>query len=154
MIVAVSLELLEVLSIAYKQTAEWEILYELITKKLFWSYIVLQFSVFSLIPFMLLAISALFKLSDRVNHGVVFTSATMLLFQVLLMRWNVVIGGQLMSKSMRGFTSYWPGLMEKEGLITAAVIFTVPFFILYVFHCVVHLFPDMEKKEAAPPVAS
>ena len=154
MIVAVSLELLEVLSIAYKQTAEWEILYELITRKLFWSYVVLQFSVFSLIPFMLLAISALFKLTDRVNHALVFTSATMLLVQVLLMRWNVVIGGQVISKSLRGFTSYWPGLMEKEGLITAAVIFTVPFFILYVFHCVVHLFPNVEKEESAPPVAS
>jgi predicted membrane protein len=79
----------------------------------------------------------------------IWTAATMLLGQVLLMRWNVVIGGQLLSKSMRGFTNYLPGLWEKEGLIMAAVIFTLPFVILYVFHRIVPLFPDaVSKKEA------
>lgn len=149
MIVAVSLELLEVLSIAYKQTEEWEILNELIFGRLFWSYVVLQFAVFSLVPFCLLAASALLALSDRVCHALVFTSATMLLAQVLLMRWNVVIGGQIISKSMRGFTSYWPGLLEKEGLATAAVIFTLPFLLLYVFHRIAHLFPGIEERRPA-----
>jgi len=65
----------------------------------------------------------------------------MLLAQVLLMRWNVVIGGQLVSKSYRGFTSYMPGIFEKEGLITAVVIFTIPFGLLYAFHRLVPLFP-------------
>jgi predicted membrane protein len=64
------------------------------------------------------------------------------------MRWNVVIGGQLLSKSMRGLTSYFPRLWEKEGLVTAAVIFTLPFVILYVFHRIVPLFPDAAKRKA------
>jgi Ni/Fe-hydrogenase subunit HybB-like protein len=148
MMVAVTLELMEVLSIAYKQTEEWEILNELITGKLFYSYVVFQFLIFSLVPFVLLAINAIFKISDRVSHAIVFVSATMLLAQVLLMRWNVVIGGQLVSKSMRGFTSYWPGLFEKEGLATAAVIFTAPFLLLWVFNKIVPLFPGVEKARA------
>ncbi|MBZ0271866.1 polysulfide reductase NrfD [bacterium] len=150
MIIAVSLELLEVMSVAYKQTEEWEIIGKLIGDKLFWSYIVLQYLVFSLIPFFLLAANALFKLRLKVSNTVVFIAASMLLVQVILMRWNVIIGGQMLSKSGRGFTSYVPGIFEKEGLITAAIIFTAPFLILYLFHRVVPLFPveAMQKKTA------
>jgi predicted membrane protein len=72
----------------------------------------------------------------------------MLLGQVLLMRWNVVVGGQLLSKSMRGFTDYFPGIWEKEGVITALVIFTAPFLILYLFHRLVPLFPPAAKPAA------
>jgi Ni/Fe-hydrogenase subunit HybB-like protein len=146
MIVAVSLELLELLSIFYEQTDKTEVLSSLIHTKLFISYVVLQFGVFSLVPFLFLAVHALFKVSQRTAHALIWTSATMLLVQVLLMRWNVVVGGQLVSKSMRGFTDYFPGLWEKEGLITAGVIFTAPFVILYIFHNIIHLFPGVEKK--------
>jgi Ni/Fe-hydrogenase subunit HybB-like protein len=145
MIMAVSLELLEVLSLAYKQTEEWEVLSGLIEQKLMFSYVVMQYLVFSLIPFMLLAITALSKMRDKVANGLVWTAALMLLVQVLLMRWNVVIGGQLLSKSLRGFTSYLPGIWEREGLISAAVIFTIPFGILYIFHRVLPLFSDQAK---------
>jgi len=152
MIVAVALELLEILSIAYKQTEEWEVLGMLIERKLMISYVVLQFAVFSIVPFLLLAITALFKPSARIANRLILASATMLLVQVLLMRWNVVIGGQLLSKSMRGFTDYFPGIWEKEGLVTAAVIFTLPFALLYVFHRIVPLFPTQEHEApAAPP---
>lgn len=90
----------------------------------------------------------LFRLRQRLAHAMIWIAASMLLVQVLLMRWNVVIGGQLLSKSMRGFTDYMPGLWEKEGLITAAVIFTLPFFILWAFHKVIPLFPDAKGVDA------
>ena len=140
MIVAVALELLEILSIAYKQTEEWEVLGLLIERKLFWSYIVLQFATFSLLPFLMLTVAALFRLRARLALALIWLSASMLLVQVLLMRWNVVIGGQLLSKSMRGFTSYFPGIWEKEGLALMVVIFTLPFGLLYLFHRLVPLF--------------
>jgi Ni/Fe-hydrogenase subunit HybB-like protein len=151
MIVAVALELLEILSIAYKQTEEWEVLGQLIEQKLTLSYIVLQFLIFSLVAILMLGIAALFKQRDRLTNPLTWTAATMLLFQVLLMRWNVVIGGQLLSKSLRGFTSYFPGLWDKEGLVMAAVIFTLPFGILYVFHRIIPLFPDAEKASVGSP---
>src|SRR5262249_47225504 len=121
----------------------------LIKKKLFITYVVLQFCVFSLVPFVLLAVNALFRLRGRVMNIVVWSSATMLLAQVLLMRWNVVIGGQLLSESLRGFTSYLPGLWDKEGLVMAAVIFTMPFVILYLFHRIVPLFPDARRTSSS-----
>lgn len=146
MIVAVVLELLEILSVGYKQTEEWEILYRLIRDKLFISYVVLQYLVFSLVPFLLLSLNAMIRLRDRAATAVIWTAATMLLVQVLLMRWNVVVGGQMLSKSMRGFTSYFPGVWEKEGIAVAVVIFTLPFFILWGFNRIVPLFPDAERR--------
>ncbi len=156
MILAVSLELLEILSVAYQQTHEWSFLRLLITKKLFYTYVIAQYLVFSLIPFLLLGVNALFRLKDRVSNLVLWTASVMLLIQVLLMRWNVVIGGQLLSKSYRGFTSYMPGVWEKEGLAVAAIIFTLPFGILYVFHKLVPLFPadSMRPVGAADEMAA
>jgi Ni/Fe-hydrogenase subunit HybB-like protein len=145
MIIAVSLELLEIMSVAYKQTEEWDVLGTLISEKLFWTYSVLQLSVFSVIPFLMLAYVTLFKPKDKLANAFLWIASTMLLIQVLLMRWNVVIGGQLLSKSMRGFTDYLPGIFDREGLIVAAVIFIAPFIILYFFNKVVPLFPGTEK---------
>lgn len=151
MMIAVALELMELLSLAYEQTEATDVLGHLIRTKLLVSYVILQFGLCSLVPFLMLGVTALFNLKERTAHLLIWLSSCLLLLQVLLMRWNVVIGGQLVSKSMRGVTSYFPGIWEKEGLITAAVIFTLPFGILYVFHRVVSLFPGVEKKPALPP---
>ena len=67
----------------------------------------------------------------------------MLLIQVLLMRWNVVIGGQLVSKSMRGFTEYFPLWFDKEGLVVSFLLIFIPFVLLRAFD---KIFPFFEKK--------
>jgi len=145
MIIAVILELMEVLSIAYERTERWGILQQLISGKLEFSYIILQLVVFSFVPFILLTITSLFKkLNLKIRNFLIGCSSFMLLIQVLLMRWNVVIGGQLVSKSMRGFTEYFPGLFEKEGLIVGFVIIIIPFILLKLFDMI---FPFFEKKE-------
>jgi Ni/Fe-hydrogenase subunit HybB-like protein len=141
MIIAVVLELMEVLSIAYEQTEEWAILRELITGRLWYTYVVFQLLVCSLGPFLLLSATSLFRVPWRISSLLIFVSSVLLLAQVLLMRWNVVIGGQLVSKSYRGFTSYLPGLFDKEGLIVAAIIFVVPFLLLRQFDKAFPFFP-------------
>jgi len=141
MIIAVVLELMEVLSIAYEQTEEWGILKSLITDRLWITYVIIQLCVCSVIPFLLLTVSSLARLPRRLSNSFIFISSVLLLAQVLLMRWNVVIGGQLLSKSYRGTTSYLPGLMEKEGLLAAAIILLVPFLLLRQFD---KLFPFFE----------
>ncbi|MFH2005256.1 MAG: NrfD/PsrC family molybdoenzyme membrane anchor subunit [bacterium] len=149
MVIAISLEILEVLSIAYKQTEEWEILNGLIRERLMITYVVAQFAIFSLIPFLILLVMTIFKLHRRVFNALVWLAASMLLVQVLLMRWNVVIGGQLLSKSFRGYLSYLPGVFEKEGVFTAAVIFTAPFVILWIFNKYIPLFPGAVVEAAS-----
>jgi predicted membrane protein len=63
------------------------------------------------------------------------------------MRWNVVIGGQLFSKSFLGFTTYKMSLVTKEGLLAAIVLSILPLIILAVL---VKLLPPWPDKEHAP----
>jgi Ni/Fe-hydrogenase subunit HybB-like protein len=142
MIIDVTLEIMEVLSIAYEQTADWEALEGLIMDKLFVTYVVIQLLICSLLPFLFLGVNAVVRLKDKLSNALVFTSAILLLVQVLSMRWNVVIGGQLLSKSFRGYTSYVPGIFEREGLVVAVVVFTVPFLLLRLADRLVPLFPS------------
>ena len=56
------------------------------------------------------------------------------------MRWNVVIGGQMFSKSLRGFREhYTPDLFGKEGVAVAIIIFILPFIFMAIFNKVLPL---------------
>ncbi len=64
-----------------------------------------------------------------------FIAASISLVQVFAMRWNVVIGGQIFSKSGVGFReSYAPELGGREGAGAALLIMLLPFLIMGVFH--------------------
>lgn len=141
MMLDVVLEIMEILSAAYKQTAEWQTIEGLIKGKLFVTYIVIQLLICSLVPFLLLGLNSVVRLKDKVSNFLVFSSSILLLVQVLMMRWNVVIGGQLMSKSFRGYTSYTPGIWNREGLVMAFVILIAPFLLLRLVDGFVPLFP-------------
>jgi predicted membrane protein len=145
MIIAVVMELMDLLSLAYEQTERWAILKTLITGSLWYTYVIGQILICSLGSFLLLAITVLFKLPKKLSNLLVFMTSVILLIQVLLMRWNVVIGGQLISKSYRGYTSFMPGVLEKEGLLVAAIIFIMPFIILRQFDRVFPFFPTSKK---------
>ena len=54
------------------------------------------------------------------------------LIGIFAMRWNVVIGGQLFSKSFLGYTTYKMALATREGLLPAIVLMILPFVILAV----------------------
>jgi len=56
----------------------------------------------------------------------------MILLGVLAMRWNVVIGGQLFSKSLRGFMSYKMEFAGSEGWLLSIALLILPFIILTV----------------------
>jgi predicted membrane protein len=49
---------------------------------------------------------------------------------IFAMRWNVVIGGQLFSKSFLGYTTYKMGFATREGLLPAILLMLLPFGIL------------------------
>ena len=46
------------------------------------------------------------------------------------MRWNVVIGGQLFSKSFLGYTTYKLEFATREGLGVSLVLLILPFVLL------------------------
>ena len=47
------------------------------------------------------------------------------------MRWNVVIGGQLFSKSFLGYTTYKMAFATREGLLPAIALLILPLLILW-----------------------
>ncbi len=66
---------------------------------------------------------------------------------IFAMRWNVVIGGQLFSKSLLGYTTYDLHFGTREGLATAIVLTIMPFGILFVL---AKLLPPWQHNESQP----
>jgi Ni/Fe-hydrogenase subunit HybB-like protein len=130
---ALFLEALEVISMLYESEESWGILSVLITEKLRFSYLEIQLGLGSLLPFLLLAALAIFKIQDKLRIGLTFMAGILVLVGVFAMRWNVVIGGQLFSKSLEGFKSYTPHLLGMEGIVITAGLMALPFLILAIF---------------------
>jgi len=146
-VITVTLELLEIVTLAYERSEEWQVVGELIADKIAFSFIGIQMVFGSLIPFILLAIVVLMRpfLTDPLRNTIAFIAASILLIQVFAMRWNVVIGGQIFSKSMVGFRElYVPELLGREGVLAAAVILLIPFIFLAVFNRYLPLYEDLE----------
>jgi predicted membrane protein len=53
-------------------------------------------------------------------------SAVLVLISVMMMRWNVVIGGQEISKTGQGLLNYQMLIFHREGLLTAAAVVGAP----------------------------
>jgi hypothetical protein len=147
LIVTVTLELLEIIVMAYERSESWLIVSQLITTRLAFSYVTMQMIVGGLIPFILLAVVVLMNryLHPRVRNTLSTVAAVLCLVQVFSMRWNIVVGGQLLSKSLRGLRSvYEPEVFGREGVLMALALLATPFVILWIFNKVVGIDPDVE----------
>ena len=71
-----------------------------------------------------------FRLQEEVRKLLYFVCRLLIQLGILSTRWNVVIGGQLFSKSFRGLTTYKMELMGIEGLLVALMLLILPFVIL------------------------
>jgi predicted membrane protein len=101
---------------------------------------------FSVVPLFLLALLCLFRLKDWFYTVIAALTSLMLLLQVLFMRWNVVIGGQLMSKSARGYTEFHPEWFDKEGILAVIIVMAIPFVILFVLSRIFPFWADEAEK--------
>ncbi|MEK7703583.1 MAG: NrfD/PsrC family molybdoenzyme membrane anchor subunit [Myxococcota bacterium] len=149
MILSLTLEVLEIVTLAYERAEEWEVIGHLLVNQLSVSFISVQMVIGGLIPFILLMITVLMEkyLHDRLRNTLTMVASLLLLLQVLSMRWNVVIGGQMFSKSMRGFReTYVPEMFAWEGVVHALVILLIPFVLLVVFE---YLFPNFDHLRKA-----
>jgi len=136
-ILTVTLEVLEIVTLAYEKGEEWLVVGPLISNKIAFSFIGVQMIFGSLIPFLLLAIVVLMRryLTATLRNVITYIAAFILLIQVFAMRWNVVIGGQIFSKSGIGFReNYVPELGGREGVGLALVIMIIPFVIMVIFN--------------------
>lgn len=127
--VNLTLEGLEIVSMMYEREESWEIIRQLITEHLAFSYIGLQMIVGSVLPLAVLSTIALIQFGRRLTTALATLSGAFVLVGVFAMRWNVVIGGQMLSKSLRGFLSYTPDIGGREGIFAALLVMALPFWL-------------------------
>jgi len=131
-VVDFTLEMLDLIHRLYEADESLLALDFMVKTKLFVSQIVIQIIIGTLVPLALLAGVQLFNWSAAARKRIYATSGILTLIGIFAMRWNVVIGGQLFSKSFLGYTTYKMGFATKEGLLPALIFLVLPFLILWV----------------------
>jgi len=131
-IVDFALEALDYIHRLYQSEESIGILTELVSYRLFTSLVVVQLLLGMLLPLLILVLVRSVRFNEELRKLLYFTSSLLLLLGIFSMRWNVVIGGQLYSKSFRGLMAYKMELTGIESLMTALLLLALPFIILTV----------------------
>ena len=141
LILAITLELLDLIFRGYTAVKSWDILRSVIYGRDFVNIFVIQYGMGNLVPFIIFLLPRL-----TIKRAVAGT--LMVLLGVFMMRWNVVIGGQAFSSSFAGFMHYhlpiWPHDMEtfKEGLFGALTVIVTPFILFWFLDKVMPVFKE------------
>ena len=151
-IIDFSLEMLDLIHRIYEADESFRSLDFMVHTRLYLSQVILQILLGTVVPIGLLALTQVLKLPDMQRKHIYTAAGCLTLVGIFAMRWNVVIGGQLFSKSFLGYTTYKMGFVAREGLLTAIVLTFLPFLILWVL--VTLLPPWPEKGQAALSAAS
>lgn len=131
MIVDLSLEMLDFIHRLYESEESITILSQMISSRLFISLIVTQLLIGSALPVLTLVFARFGRIPDEMRRMFYLIAAVLVQVGIFATRWNVVIGGQLFSKSLRGLTTYKLGFFGIEGLLVAVVLLLLPVFILW-----------------------
>jgi Ni/Fe-hydrogenase subunit HybB-like protein len=129
-IIDFSLEALDFIHRLYQSEESVRILGQLITDKLFLSLFIIQILLGMFVPLGMLVFAKAAGLADELRRLLYFTAAILIQVGIFATRWNVVIGGQLFSKSFRGLMTYKMEVMGLEGLLMALAVLALPFLIL------------------------
>ncbi|HEX4067525.1 MAG TPA: NrfD/PsrC family molybdoenzyme membrane anchor subunit [Acidobacteriaceae bacterium] len=142
-----SLEMLDLIHRIYEADESFRSLDFMVHTKLWFSQVVLQICLGTLVPILLVGLVQVTKLSALVRRRMYAVSGSLALIGIFAMRWNVVIGGQLFSKSFLGYTTYKMSLATREGLLVSIGFTILPLFILAVL---VKLLPPWPQEQHAP----
>jgi Ni/Fe-hydrogenase subunit HybB-like protein len=141
-----SLELLDMIHRVYEADESFKSLDFMVKTKLFTSQILVQIILGTIVPLGLLALTQVVKLSEGARKAMYVVAGGMTLIGIFAMRWNVVIGGQLFSKSFLGYTTYKMAFATREGLLPALVLLVLPLGILWML---LKLLPPWEPEKPA-----
>jgi predicted membrane protein len=132
LVIDASIEGLDWIHRLYAADESISVLKTLASGKLFYTLLVGQAFFGTLVPLLLLGLLQLLRKRVPVlgRERMYFVSSVLILLGVFAMRWNVVIGGQLFSKSLRGFTTYKMELSGQEGWLLSLALILLPFIIL------------------------
>lgn len=127
-----SLEMLDLIHRIYEADESFRSLDFMVHSRLWTSQVVLQIVLGTCVPLALLAAAQVVRLGETARKRIYAAAGILTLVGIFAMRWNVVIGGQLFSKSYLGYTSYKLDFATREGLLPAIVLMLLPFGILWV----------------------
>jgi Ni/Fe-hydrogenase subunit HybB-like protein len=131
-IIDFSLEMLDLIHRIYEADDSFRSLDFMVHTKLYMSHIVVQIMLGTIVPIVFLGLTQVLKLAEMTRKRIYAVAGCLTLIGIFAMRWNVVIGGQLFSKSFLGYTTYKMGLVTREGLLVAIVLTVMPLAILWV----------------------
>jgi Ni/Fe-hydrogenase subunit HybB-like protein len=143
--VALVLEGLEFVNIVYKGREGVEMIIAYVNGPLLIPYFVLQFGIGAIFPLLLLSYMIWRGTTGKALIAGVTLSACLVLLSVFMMRWNVVIGGQEISKTGKGLLSYHLQFFGHEGLLVAILLLLAPLATLF---GLTRFFPPWEDKAA------
>jgi Ni/Fe-hydrogenase subunit HybB-like protein len=138
MLFTLLLEGVEFASLVYRGREGTEMILEFVKGPLVVPFVVLQFGIGSAVPLIVLTWMIWRGVGGKALIAGAFVSACLVLLAVLMMRWNVVIGGQEIAKTGKGLLTYTPTFLGREGLLAAAGVIAAPFLLLSIM---VRLFP-------------
>jgi Ni/Fe-hydrogenase subunit HybB-like protein len=148
-IIDFSLEMLDLIHRIYEADESFRSLNFLVHTQLYIPHIVIQICLGTLTPLILLGITQVVKLGENTRKRMYTTAGCLALIGIFAMRWNVVIGGQLFSKSFLGYTTYKMHLVSKEGLLAAIGLTILPLIFLWVLVKLLPPWPDTNIHKAA-----
>jgi predicted membrane protein len=142
------LEGVEFASLVYRGREGTEVILDYVKGPLIVPFFILQFGIGSVLPLLLITFMIWRGIGGNALITVVTASAVLVLLAVLMMRYNVVIGGQEISKTGKGLIDYRPTILGQEGLLAAGMVLVLPMILLAV---IVRLFPPWHEADAAHP---
>jgi Ni/Fe-hydrogenase subunit HybB-like protein len=140
-----TLEMLDLVQRTYEADESFRSLDFMVHTRLWTSQVLIQIFLGTLGPLSLLASTQLWKFAEPVRRRVYVAASGLTLIGIFAMRWNVVIGGQLFSKSFLGYTTYKVEFAAREGLLPAITLMILPFVLFYVL---VKLLPPWRERTA------
>jgi len=130
-IIDFSLEMLDLIHRVYEADESFRSLNFMVHTKLYFSHIVVQIFLGTVTPLILLFVTQVVRLPEIIRKRMYVAAGCLALVGIFAMRWNVVIGGQLFSKSFLGYTTYKMDLVTREGSLVAVALSLLPLLFLW-----------------------
>ena len=148
-IIDFSLEMLDLIQRIYEADESFRSLDFMVHTRLWKSQVIVQILLGTVTPIALLGLTQILKLTEIARKRIYALAGCLTVVGIFAMRWNVVIGGQLFSKSFLGYTTYKMSFATREGLLTAIVLMLLPFAILWVLVKLLPPWPDARTISAS-----
>jgi Ni/Fe-hydrogenase subunit HybB-like protein len=131
-IVDFSLEFLDFIHRLYESEESIKILSELVMNRLFISLGIIQVLLGMLVPLGIMVLIRLLRFDEELRKLLYFVSVILIQLGIFATRWNVVIGGQMFSKSFRGLTDFKLEIGGMDGVLMTLALLVLPFIVLAV----------------------